>query len=789
MTTATVGRPYVYDVTAAGQGNVQILADAPLPGWLTLVPTGNGAARLSGTPDAAVPGYSIRLVAQDNACRLFTFFCARQAFDIIVAAPTDRPPTVAPPGIADQAATVGQAFSTDVAGAFTDPDGDPLTFAAIGLPATFALTGSTITGTPTAGDALASPLTVTVIANDGRGGTVADSFLLRVVPLTRADVFIDAFTANPTAAARNTPVDWELRIGNTGPSPSGALQVSVEFAGNPVTIAANPCTLTVTADRQQLACTAGPIEAGATQTLAFSTTASQPGDVYATAAINAGAAIPEDPVASNNTAAASVGIGGTLVSTPAQHLDVGAVGALAAADVDGDGFADAALGMADAAPAGLLLDIEQPSALAASLAAPTDRRRGLASVPLAIGDAAAASDIAFADLDGDGAPDAVVAHGAGGTTAALRNAGGGSFEPLATFGAAARDDRALAVGDVDGDGLTDIVIASADALRLERNAGGGQFTETTIAPRAGAIDVVLADALGSPLPDAIVVYADGATLAYENLGGGAFGAAQTVDAGPATAVAAADFNGDGRADLVLARAAPDASKLPGNPVYLNNGSGGFVAVGALGAAPTVDVLAGDLDGDGHADVVAVNVTGAHSIYRGSGDGHFALASGLLVATGAKRGAIAPIGKLGKPDIVLAGADGVDVFFNDGHGNFGLGDTTRPVITLSGTPDVTIETGGSYTDAGATATDDVDGSITPSVDNPVDPNVIGSYTITYSAMDSAGNAAVPVTRTVHVNARAATGGGGGALGFDGLLLVLALAARRRASTPPRERNPR
>jgi hypothetical protein len=85
----------------------------------------------------------------------------------------------------------------------------------------------------------------------------------------------------------------------------------------------------------------------------------------------------------------------------------------------------------------------------------------------------------------------------------------------------------------------------------------------------------------------------------------------------------------------------------------------------------------------------------------------------------------------------------------------------------------MEVGGTYSDAGATATDDVDGALTPTVTNPVDPAVIGTYTVTYAAVDSAGNAAVPVTRTVHINARAAQGGGGGAAD-SWLLLVLTLA---------------
>mgnify|MGYP003324004749 CR=1 FL=1 len=79
------------------------------------------------------------------------------------------------------------------------------------------------------------------------------------------------------------------------------------------------------------------------------------------------------------------------------------------------------------------------------------------------------------------------------------------------------------------------------------------------------------------------------------------------------------------------------------------------------------------------------------------------------------------------------------------------DTTAPVITLVGDTDITIYSGNPYTDAGATASDNVDGDITSSISvtNPVDPNTVGTYTITYNVSDSAANAATQVTRTVNV----------------------------------------
>ena len=77
------------------------------------------------------------------------------------------------------------------------------------------------------------------------------------------------------------------------------------------------------------------------------------------------------------------------------------------------------------------------------------------------------------------------------------------------------------------------------------------------------------------------------------------------------------------------------------------------------------------------------------------------------------------------------------------------DDTPPVIALirPGTFTTTVDT--LYTDAGATCTDDVDGSITPTQTSTVDTSTAGSYTVTYSCTDAANNDATPVSRTVTV----------------------------------------
>ncbi len=75
----------------------------------------------------------------------------------------------------------------------------------------------------------------------------------------------------------------------------------------------------------------------------------------------------------------------------------------------------------------------------------------------------------------------------------------------------------------------------------------------------------------------------------------------------------------------------------------------------------------------------------------------------------------------------------------------------PVITLLGEVVIEHEVHTPYQDAGATALDNVDGDISANIvtSNPVNADALGSYTITFSVSDSAGNAAAVVSRTVNV----------------------------------------
>ncbi|MBC3789364.1 putative Ig domain-containing protein, partial [Spirosoma utsteinense] len=94
-----------------------------------------------------------------------------------VGTPPNRPPVART--IPDQTLPQGQAFSLELTDYITDPDGQPLTFSASGLPADLSLNGSRISGTA----ATTGVSTIAVTALDPAGLQVTATYRLTVTPV------------------------------------------------------------------------------------------------------------------------------------------------------------------------------------------------------------------------------------------------------------------------------------------------------------------------------------------------------------------------------------------------------------------------------------------------------------------------------------------------------------------------------------------------------------------------------------------------------------------------------
>ncbi|UTW44892.1 hypothetical protein KFE80_10955 [bacterium SCSIO 12696] len=175
---AIVGQSFSYDATQGGATFVDADGDA-LTYTVVFSPSDNGfahnAGQVSGIPQG-VATTTVTITADDGngGVASDTFAITSSA----VPPPSNRAPVLSSPN-ADQAATVGQGFSYDATqngSTFTDPDGDALTYTIALSPGSNGLSSNAgqVTGTPQS----VETTTVTITADDGRGGAVSDSFTI-----------------------------------------------------------------------------------------------------------------------------------------------------------------------------------------------------------------------------------------------------------------------------------------------------------------------------------------------------------------------------------------------------------------------------------------------------------------------------------------------------------------------------------------------------------------------------------------------------------------------------------
>ncbi|MCY3689285.1 MAG: putative Ig domain-containing protein, partial [Gammaproteobacteria bacterium] len=228
-----------------------------LPAKLRVTAVDDGAAEggetitvtLAETPDRFQFGYSCPITPDDPSGCLDehgvdqsvpppnTYAVGTASSVSLTIRPSEGPPNAAPTvdnEIPDQSATAGQAFGfTFAANAFSDPDGDALTYTAVkrdgaALPAwlTFAPGARAFSGTPGAGDA--GTVSVKVTASDPGGLSAEDTFDIAVTappPVTPAAGFASAASsAGEGAGTRNVAVGFS-------PAPQSAITLAYTVGG------------------------------------------------------------------------------------------------------------------------------------------------------------------------------------------------------------------------------------------------------------------------------------------------------------------------------------------------------------------------------------------------------------------------------------------------------------------------------------------------------------------------------------------------------------------------------
>lgn len=321
----------------------------------------------------------------------------------------------------------------------------------------------------------------------------------------------------------------------------------------------------------------------------------------------------------------------TPVAFSANGMDVG--------DLNGDGLLDVVCANAN--------DQDEITVLLR-----TDATRGaieFGDVRPLIGVNDIAIDAKLGDLDGDGDIDIAIGCIGGQSVNALINDGEANFERVDNYALTDPQANIIHAMDIDDDGDEDLLtITDRNGplyVSISTNDGSGVFTPgpaLEILPERVSLNAA-ADFNGDGRTDVLLYeFQTGNMRILFNNGNG------TVTLGPpftapgqafVFGLTAFDVDGDGDTDIFTTGSA--SSSLDSNKVFLNDGTGAFTEVDQfLFTSYAIDPFPCDFDGDGDLDLVTADLFRDPVLLRNNGDGTFSEAGTLANTSSSISGIVA-----------------------------------------------------------------------------------------------------------------------------------------------------
>ncbi|UCF76569.1 MAG: VCBS repeat-containing protein [Betaproteobacteria bacterium] len=255
--------------------------------------------------------------------------------------------------------------------------------------------------------------------------------------------------------------------------------------------------------------------------------------------------------------------------------------------------------------------------------------------PRAIASGLTTYDFTVNDLNGDGAPDIVIAGGPGGGNGAqllMQNAvQRGTFQPLTTLALPGRAQQVHS-GDLNGDGLVDLAFYATTSFNVNTGSsghivivyaepGGGFAAPIAFAPEIGLNAELLriADVQGDGLPDLVVIFNPfssdyrGKVRVLLQTSLGIFNATDSFPSLRGTdGFVVSDLNSDNRPEVATTGFFPDGSggirSTTNVLVHIGGGTYGLAAVYEMPVSMS-RINAADVDGDGFNDLLLLGGSG------------------------------------------------------------------------------------------------------------------------------------------------------------------------------------